>query len=470
MSRHMTNAAAATSSDRTPRRYRPETLLSLSAFMIGLAVYIAGGNQHPAALAYLAVSIAWTAWAVLGPVWPKDDAAGAAAGITSVALGACIVGQALLLVTAPAVSEAKAVLLPLLAAGAMSTVALVLPARRWLRVAAPALLLPAHLFAGATVIRATPEPVMDVFVFQSEASSALLNGGNPYAIDFPDLSYGTSPFYAPGVQVDGRLKFGFPYLPLSLLLAAPSYAVWGDVRYAHLVCMAAAGAFMAWSRRTTWAAAAAAFFLLAPSGFYVLAQGWTEALVVMLLAATVFCACRRPDLLPLALGLFFAVKQYTFLAAPLALLLVPQPWTPRKVWDVAWKAGQTALVVTLPFALWDPKAFWWSVVGVQLRQPFRPDALSFLAALANWKGVILPPTVAFVAMAAVEVLALRRAPRTPSGFAAAVALSFLVFFALNKQAFANYYYFVLGALACAVAASGEDRNPLSQNPTASSVG
>jgi hypothetical protein len=43
-----------------------------------------------------------------------------------------------------------------------------------------------------------------------------------------------------------------------------------------------------------------------------------------------------------------------------------------------------------------------------------------------------------------------RAPRTPAGFAGATAVFFFVFFLLSKQAFMNYYYLVLVALACAV--------------------
>ena len=45
------------------------------------------------------------------------------------------------------------------------------------------------------------------------------------------------------------------------------------------------------------------------------------------------------------------------------------------------------------------------------------------------------------------------APRTAAGFAGSVGLVMLVFFAFSKQAFANYYFFVIGALCCAAAVS-----------------
>src|SRR5207248_529452 len=97
--------------------------------------------------------------------------------------------------------------------------------------------------------------------------------------------------------------------------------------------------------------------------------------------------------------------------------------------------------------------FWHSTVALQFHQPFRPDALSYVAALSRASGPVLPSAVAFAALVGVTALALRRLPRTPAAFAAAVGVAFFAFFALNKQAFANYYYFVVGAACCAVAAA-----------------
>jgi len=51
------------------------------------------------------------------------------------------------------------------------------------------------------------------------------------------------------------------------------------------------------------------------------------------------------------------------------------------------------------------------------------------------------------------VLGLIRAPRSPAGFAAATAFTFILFFAFAKQAFCNYYFLVIGMLCAALAAS-----------------
>ena len=69
-------------------------------------------------------------------------------------------------------------------------------------------------------------------------------------------------------------------------------------------------------------------------------------------------------------------------------------------------------------------------------------SLSRLAWSRRWLSFIY---LELVGMA----IALWRCPRDPAGFAAALALIYLPFIAFNKQAFANYYLFVIGALCCA---------------------
>jgi uncharacterized membrane protein len=108
-------------------------------------------------------------------------------------------------------------------------------------------------------------------------------------------------------------------------------------------------------------------------------------------------------------------------------------------------------VVTLPFVAWDPRAFVRSVILFQFLQPFRIDSLSYPAVLARLTGWQAPAAVAFGLAALAIALSVRYARRDVAGFAAAVALAFLAFFLFNKQAFGNYYFFVIGALCCALA-------------------
>jgi hypothetical protein len=492
-----------TSGDDIPNAARPapagglaEMLLVAAAVCLGCAIQVNNGNYSPRGLLLLTIALGCGLLAVGGrPAWWGRGGTAAGDRSVGVLLGLGILVQLVLLFTrdpAPLPSELqrpvwfRGMLCVAAVFAAMLLPALGSDARVWRRLqrAAFAGLLLVHLAMGVWVLRAVPYPFTDVIQFQHDADNALLRGENPYALQFVDLSHGTSKLYAPGTQHDGKLDFGFPYPPLSALLTLPAHVLGpkpgpdrpnangeieeqaGDLRYAQLLAITVSAALMALAGRGPVAPAAAALFLLTPRGFYVLSQGWTEPLVVLMLAATVFAACRRSRATPYVLGLFWAVKQYVVLSAPLTLLLIPAKsqspagglWGWRNAWAVIWrwgvKAAALALAVTLPFVLWGPKHFWWSAVAVQVRQPFRPDALSYAAGLYAWRGIALPTIIAFLALAGVMALALARTPRTPSGFAAATAVTFAVFFALNKQAFANYYYFVIGALVAAVAASG----------------
>ncbi|WP_157775535.1 hypothetical protein [Melittangium boletus] len=334
-----------------------------------------------------------------------------------------------------------------LAVAALVSGALLAGSERFRRVGVP-VLLGLYLLLGVWILQRSTSPNIDVFVFQVQGSDMLLRGGNPYAMTFPNI-YGHSLWYGEGLVKNGRLLFGFPYPPLSLLFSTLSRAVMGDPRYAQLVAMTLAAGFMAWTRGGRLGAGAAALYLLTPRGFFVLDQSWTEPFLVALLSASVFCACRFPRALPYVFGLMLAVKQYTVFLVPLAFLLLPEPR--RQAWGFLWRAGVTALGVSLPLVLVDVKAFLHSVLMLHVHQPFRMDALSYLSA---WAAAGHPPPPIWIPFAAVSVvlgLCLWRAPRTPSGFAAATAMTYITFFAFNKQAFCNYYYFVVGALCVAVA-------------------
>lgn len=347
------------------------------------------------------------------------------------------------------------------------------------------LLLIIFLLLGIWMVHSSPRPAIDVWEFQQRAANELLHGRNPYAMTFPDIYHSTLPghqqVYGEGLVVNDRLQFGFPYPPVSLLLATIGYAVAGDHRYAQVLAMTLAAVFIGCSRRGRTGMLAAAVPLFTPRIFFVLGRGWTEPFVVMLLAATIFCACRRSRWLPVALGLFLATKQYLIFALPLTFFLLPPsagsgqagvsgadstpavatgfsrsiPW--RDWFSLVWKSALVAAIVTLPFVFRNYHAFVKSTVTVQELSPFRWDALSYLV----WYGfrghlVTQPLTAVFwstLAALAALGLSLWKAPRTPAGFAAALALISLAFFAFNKQAFCNYYFFVIGAMCCAIAAS-----------------
>jgi hypothetical protein len=337
---------------------------------------------------------------------------------------------------------------------------------RWQRVRLPALIA-IHVLLGVWLIRHCPRPQIDVFTVHKEAVDALLKGINPYAITFTDIYGANSPFYVSGMVIGGKVQAGYPYPPLNLLFATIAEGVAGDFRYGELAAMAITGGLIAKAGRTRVGFLTAALFLFAPRTYFMLEQGWTDSYVSMFLALVLFCACRWPRALPVALGLFLGSKQYTVLVIPLFPLLVPD----RQQWrSTAIKAALVAAVVVLPGMLWDLQAYWVSLYRAQFRQPFRTDSLSVPAAIAYVTSWRLPSMLGFVAAAATTVIAWRHCPRTPSGFAAAVAAVYFAFFAFGTRAFCNYYFFVGSALCLAVATASAGKaftspvEPLTPNP------
>jgi hypothetical protein len=174
--------------------------------------------------------------------------------------------------------------------------------------------------------------------------------------------------------------------------------------------------------------------------------------VLLGLAAVIFFALRCARLLPWILGLALAVKQYTIFMALAAWQVLPRPLQlDRALGQFLLKAAAAAAAVTMPFLLWGSGDFWHDVVVLQFLQPFRNDSLSYLAWSAQ-RGAPWPTALGFAAALGGVALGLWRQARTPAGFAATCALAYLGFFAFNKQAFCNYYYFTLGALLVVVGA------------------
>jgi len=434
--------------------------LAIAAVFLGAALQVNYGQYHPIALELLAISTAMLMLALAGTEefsFSLRDVNGQRllAVCLCVALG---LQFALLLRADPTAQPILGTIVPfrigiILAAVACISLAQLGDAPRMIRALPPLI----YFGLGLWVLRSVPRPPVDVCVFQQNACRALLHGVNPYSIDFPNLYSNPAKMYDPTVVVNGRLLFGYPYPPLSLLLTAPGYLL-GDFRLANLAAMTLAGMLITFSRPGRTASAAGSLFLFTPRTFFVLEAGFTEPIVVMLFAAVIFAACRNWRCLPLLFGLFLASKQYLILAAPLGLILFRSDNNEGLLtksqflrnWLVA---GVIVVVVTLPLAVWDCGAFLHSVVFLQIHQPVRSDSLSYLPALTArmpWRGLLLLP---FVLTLAVIVLVLRRFPKSPAAFAAATACTFMVFFATNKQAFCGYYLFVAGALCAAIAAT-----------------
>ena len=313
------------------------------------------------------------------------------------------------------------------------------------------LFLLAHAVMTVALLRSTPADI-DVAVFLRDGAVAVLHDHNPYSLTFANIY--PQPladlFYGRGVVIDGRITFGFPYLPVSLLVAIPGQLL-GDVRYSQLIAMLVTALVLRRLATDRVGRAAAVLGVSAPAAIPMLTGAWTEPTLVALLACLVLALERhRHAFVAVLLGLFLVSKQYVVIAIPVIWLI--RQWLTRRVIFVGLGV---ATAVTLPFVLVGPAPFWKAIVEYQLIQPFRSDSLSLLVSSVNtfgwpppWTYGVLP----FVGGGLTALAVALRAPRTPAAFAAGVGLTLLVTILLSKQAFMNYYFIVSGAFLIAAVA------------------
>jgi hypothetical protein len=308
-----------------------------------------------------------------------------------------------------------------------------------------------NLGLGVWIIKASPEPRIDVVTVHRAAIEALMKRQDPYRISFENI-YGEDAknFYNPAAIAGRRIAFGYPYPPVSLLFAVPGEVLLGDFRYALLAALIGAAALIGFSSPGLAPKLAACVLLTTPRGLFVLEQGWTEPSALLLLAATVFTMRRRAKTGAWFGGLLIFAKQYLFLAGP-SFLRYALGHRRRDVVPILAIAGLAAAAATLPFMLWHPNSFMNNVIWLQTREPFRLDSLSYLSWAAR-EGLGRGSFWWAVGAACVALtIALIATPNTEAGFAASVTLYSLAMFAFGSKAFCNYYYFVVGALCCAAA-------------------
>jgi hypothetical protein len=321
---------------------------------------------------------------------------------------------------------------------------------------------------GCIVLLASPSPTIDVWWFQQGAARAILHGQNPYAVTYPN-PYDNATLYGPGMlDASGRVVV-FPYPPLTFLLGAPALLLFHDVR----VMMLAAMILAAWAPRhfgkREIPELTALLVLLQPTTFFVLEQSWTEPLVLAAFGGTVLAirmqgqGPRGAGAVGVAGGVLAATKQYSpILVAPLAFAL------PRGArWRAIGIAAGVTLATLLPFVLWDPGEFWRDVAVMQVQQPFRMDALSWLVPIAV--ALQSPPSASWGFLGAGALLVvLLRPGASLAQVARVIAAAFLTLVLFNKQAFCNYYWLAVGLLLFATALEIDPvaRVPLEPEPTA----
>jgi hypothetical protein len=427
------------------------TFFALAAVELNQAVL--GGEPTLGAMLRLLAVCAAVMWGVFGPPIRRIEALGEKVPVAILSGGLAVQFTELLVTALRSYSDGLTLFKILFVAGVAACAgAALLAVTSWAtsRKAWFIAIVAMHFGLGVVYLRVSSPPQIDVYEFQQRGSAALIRGANPYTATYPNIYGDNTTFYSPGSYSGDRLLFGFPYPPLVLFLCLPSFLLTGDVRYAHLAAVAVSGLLIGLARQGSQSKLSALLFLFSPTVFWIVDQSWTDPFVILLISAVIVQRGLGVARF-LMLGLLMASKQYALLAVPAAWFLIPaRSW--RAYTSLILRSGAVFLAITLPLALWNFGAFLRSVVILQTLQPFRTDSLSFLTWLTRLGLPQGPVWPAFLAVVIAGVLLFKRLPPSPANFAGSLAVGYLLFFCLNKQAFMNYYFLVEACLCWAIAA------------------
>lgn len=302
----------------------------------------------------------------------------------------------------------------------------------------------------------SPEPHIDIWVVGQQGIQALLNGLNPYTVEYTHI-YQAS-------EVPYQSFFGYP--PLALFLYLPSFVVLGDIRFTwvvvHLLSAVVLRALLMESGiRKNLAQLIVFCFLTLPCLPFVIEQSWIDGFSILLLFL-IFRSSQKQQWLRCALyaALFLNFKQSNVLATPFLALIffsfVDVRLGLKRLAIFALVILATLVVIQGPFILWDFEAYlsrvWWmfgdSSFTSQGELFARRDALSINALMLNQFEFKLPRIFSWLGWATVLGLCLAKTIQTRSTklVVPMISFAFFAYFLFAPWAFCNYYWFAISGI------------------------
>jgi hypothetical protein len=299
----------------------------------------------------------------------------------------------------------------------------------------------AVLFVAGALLRVSPvlvspDPVIDVYSWLDQAPEKLLHGENPYPAEYVS-PYGTERAHKFDTYFDPDPRPA-AYPPLPILLALPFKAGGLDVRYANVVCDLLAALVLlvlgCWKRNPWLGAVASGVYLFLPRVPYLIEQAWYEPMLAALLGWGLFLVERRWRLGYLLLGLGLTGKQF---GLP---LLLPLGSALRRLLLGLLLGIALALLLFVPFLLWDAREFLHIVLFKHLGRGAKADSITIHSGCLNLLGVDLPrPLLLGVAVVLIAWVTWKTPQKVTAG-ALWMATPLLTFCLFHTQGYFNYFY------------------------------
>ena len=289
-------------------------------------------------------------------------------------------------------------------------------------------------------IYGSPNPLIDVFTSNTAAVKSLLNFVNPYTIHYVDIYKGGYD-YQPGLA----------YWPGIFLWQAPSFILFKDIRVFFILSeILILFGFLKLMKNLSIEKSLPILICLLWSFFpvqnFVLEQSWIDP---GLMALTIwFCILLQEKKIyksAIILGIIVATKQY---AVVTAIIFIPYLIRALKIKRFISYVSLSLIsfsIIILPFYLTANKQFIQMTITGPSLQAFRVDSFNLLAiAWNNYQDInFLPLTwimpLFFLIISFIFVIYKKDFKDTVLG----LFICYLGIFLFGKQAFCNYYFFLM---------------------------
>ena len=285
---------------------------------------------------------------------------------------------------------------------------------------------------------------IDVTVMLQGACDFFIHGKNPYDARYPDIFHG---FY---VKYYGSINY-MTYWPTVVYTGSIFYFLFGDYRYAYIfISILLALAIYKYREKVGLSKENALLFILLwvsnPVLSYTINRGWIDVFVTLPFFLFLhYLSTRKLLLSGLFLGIVLSVKLYYLLLTPfIGLYLLHHFGFKKSLYFVAVCGGIFAATI-VPFLIIDAHQFYQSTInfysGMKLA---RPDSLSWVSYITRWNLELVSEGTYF-SLAVIGALCVWFifCEKTITRLIEFGSVALFIFFLCARQAFCNYYLFIL---------------------------
>jgi hypothetical protein len=284
---------------------------------------------------------------------------------------------------------------------------------------------------------ASPDPIIDVWVYAMKGADLLLSGINPYSAYYPDLYNGKY-----------ELTNGFCYWPTATFSFTLSRFFFGDVRWILVIAnfLSLAGLrLLAWEKHGQSSWLIVLLWATFPVSLFILEQSWVDGLIIPLIIFHIYQlkkgGIKRAAVL---LGFMCMTKQYMIFYCILTFFYILKVLGFKKAIIYSVVTIVTALAIASPFLIWDTDLFLQKSVFDLLKLGHREDALSWVSYFSHFYDFYIPGgfTGSLYVIVTLFFSWMTYREGTIKGLLLGLISVYLFVFLFGKQAFCNYYYLI----------------------------